>query len=91
MRIDGNNNIDGVYGNYRPARPESSGAGKTADSKAVEVELNAETAELAGKAAAAADVDAQAVADAKAMLEAGQLDSPETILKAAENLLDFGL
>lgn len=43
------------------------------------------------RAAASEDVDLQAVAEAKKLLEAGQLDTSEAIARAAENIVSRGI
>ena len=47
-------------------------------------------ADLIEKATEKIDDDAQAVAKAKELLESGQLDNPELIRQAAENIIKFG-
>ena len=37
------------------------------------------------------EIDAQAVAEARRMMEAGELDSPEAILRAAQAMVDGGI
>jgi len=43
------------------------------------------------KAAASQDLNAEAIAEARKLIEAGQLDTPEAIAKAAENIIDKGI
>jgi len=43
------------------------------------------------RALASDDVDLQAVAEAKKLIEAGQLDTPEAIASAAENIIVRGI
>jgi len=43
------------------------------------------------RAIAGDDVDLQAVAEAKRLIEAGQLDTPEAIARAAENIVVRGI
>ena len=43
------------------------------------------------KAVAGGDVDLQAVAEAKKLLDGGQLDTPEAIARAAENIVIRGI
>ena len=43
------------------------------------------------RAVACDDVDLQAVAEAKKLIEAGQLDTPEAVARAAENIVVRGI
>ena len=43
------------------------------------------------KAVGVEDVDLQAVAEAKRLLDSGQLDNPEAIARAAENIVTRGI
>ena len=90
MRIDGTNKIgqpgpdplDAQRKASVPARDKSQNDGLV---------VNQQLEPLVAKAKVSEEVDAQAVAEAKKMLAAGELDSPETIRRAAETLLKYGI
>ncbi len=62
-----------------------------ASSNPVDATLQVQYAPLVAKAIQGSEPDAQAVQRAQALLASGQLDSPEAIRAAAQDLLDFGL
>jgi|GEM_PF-1140595 len=55
------------------------------------VEVDSANLRLAEAAAACAEVDVQAVAEARKLLAAGRLDTPAAALRAAQAMLDRGL
>ncbi|MFP4107364.1 MAG: hypothetical protein ACLFVU_14950 [Phycisphaerae bacterium] len=61
---------------------------KSGSAKGVEVVM-AETAEYIAKAMETEDIDAQAVQEARELLESGTLDTPEAALRAAGSILNF--
>ena len=90
MRIDGTNKIGQGSPDPLDNQPRSSGLPRntpTEQSPAVEQHLKP----LIEKVKRAENVDFQAVAEAKQLLDSGKLDSPEAILRAAEALLRFGI
>ncbi len=90
--------IDGTYG-PGPRRasdeqaPGSAGAGGAgaAGSIGPDAEVIASQQKLIDEAAAAPAVRTEVVEAARAMLEAGTLDTPEAAARAAEALLDRGI
>jgi hypothetical protein len=46
---------------------------------------------LISSASAAPEIDARAVSEARALLESGQLDTPQAADRAAQRILDLGL
>lgn len=67
----------------------SAPAAGPADAGGAQVVLSQE--KLISAASAAPQVNAQAVAEARALLESGQLDTPEAANRAAQRILDLGL
>ncbi len=64
---------------------------KQASTSNVDASLQADYASLINKAMQAQDSDATAVQKAKELLLSGQLDNPENIRQAAENIIKFGI
>jgi hypothetical protein len=96
MRIDGT---------YRPQTPALTGAGeafeagrqvmpgqagldKAADAPAVGADS---LAAYVAKAKSSPEVNTDAVAEARRLMEAGLLDTPEAVLKAAQAIVDNGI
>ncbi|MBM4019088.1 MAG: hypothetical protein FJ288_12295 [Planctomycetes bacterium] len=78
---------DGTPG-LAKAGPE--GGARKADPNGVALSESA-LAALVRQAAAADEVNSGAVADARRLLESGQLDTPEAIRRAAESILNRGV
>lgn len=94
MRIDGPENV----GAHRlpdeniPNPP----AAKSPDTRAAQPDSDVPVGDAAYrqyilKAAATEEIDLQAVAQARKLLESGQLDTPEAADRAAENILSTGI
>lgn len=95
MRIDGPNSLNA----YEAARQSPGGAreaapggerGEAAD-PADAAGVDAEARPYVGKALAADDVNLEAVAEARRLLGAGELDTPEATRRAAERILSDGI
>ena len=84
MRVDSNNPFEPfVVGDAgAKARPAKAAKGEFVSDAPM-----GEFGALAQAAGQSPDVDAQKVAQARALLEAGQLESPEAFERAAANLL----
>ena len=94
MRIDGPENI-GAHGLPDENLPKPSPA-KSSDSGAVQPDSEVPTGDAAYrqyilKATATEEIDLQAVAQAKELLESGQLDTPEAADRAADTILSIGI
>lgn len=91
MRIDGTNGLQGgglTDGTSR-APKNTHAAGTPEASQGTELRLS-QTPYI--QAASATDeVDMQAVAAAKELIQSGQLDTPEAAQRAAQNILDLGI
>ena len=92
MRIGGAYDFhpEGPSGNKRPGksvRPEATGDGPQADGAVVSIALEP----LIRRAAAAEEVNTSAVNEARKLLDAGLLDTPEAAMRAAEAILSKGL
>ena len=91
MRINHNNPLDpffsadAVKSRASKADPSKAGAGEAGSVGAGQVQA------LVGQALAAPDFRAQAVADAKHLVETGQLESESSIHRLAERLTDLGV
>jgi hypothetical protein len=93
MRIDGNYSVEPriLPGQSGPTPPKAAGAPASgAQAVQSDPELVARAESFAAQAAAAPEFNEQAVAEARALLEAGQLDSPEAIGRAAGAIADLG-
>ena len=93
MKINGpeNLNINSVPGENAP-RPRAAKSSDTGASTP-KVELSPKNAgyrEYIQKVPTADEIDLQAVAQAKELLQSGQLDTPEAADRAAEKILDIG-
>ena len=64
---------------------------KQAPKNNVDASLQADYASLIDKAMQTQESDASAVQKAKELLLSGQLDNPENIRQAAENIIKFGI
>jgi len=96
MRIDGT---------YRPQTPGLAGPGEASEAARQITPGNAGVDKSADASAAGADslaayvakaksspeVNADAVAEARRLMEAGLLDTPEAVLKAAQAIVDNGI
>jgi len=94
VRIDGTNRADaqgpaaGGSASPQAARPGSAPElAETGRPKTTEVAADS----YVRKASASDDVDLQAVAEARRLLEAGLLDTPEAAAKAAEAIIIRGI
>lgn len=95
--------IEGTFGTepYPPAggpngkgKPEKAGDSVTSDKAkdaARDLLVSSTSAPLVRKAAAVDEVDLQAVEEARRALQAGELDTPDAVLRAARAILDLGL
>ncbi len=93
MRIEGNSgaqkqDLPGITppaaGSSKP-RPAEGGAASS------HVDLSPAGTSLVESAAAQEEVNSAAVAEARELLQAGELDTPEAARRAAENLIDRGI
>jgi prophage DNA circulation protein len=64
---------------------------KAAQNNKVDASLQVDYASLIEKAKQAPETDAKAVQQARELLLSGQLESPENIRAAAENIIKFGV
>lgn len=94
MKINGpdNLNINNILGENasksRPTKSSETGASQpTADLSP----KNADYREYIQKVPATDEIDLQAVARAKELIQSGQLDTPEAIERAAEKILELGI
>ena len=90
MDIDTTNNIilnldSAINPSTRPPAEKP----KTADP--ADTELGSDYSEVITRALESAEIDQNAIAQAKALLESDQLDTPENAQSAAQNLLKFGI
>ncbi len=73
-------------------RPAAAGPiDEAARPEAADAPADAAVQPLAAQAAAAPEVRPDAVAEARRLIESGDLDTPEAARKAAERLLDLGI
>jgi hypothetical protein len=70
------------------AGSKAAGVQKPADDAGVQAPEGTDFVQMAKKAA---DVNVDAVAEAKRLLESGELSSPEAIRRAAESMLRLGI
>lgn len=91
MRIDG---LNGSELMNLPGGKGKSDKTKTPAPKAMAVDNGHEhissQKSLIQAALAANDVNSKAVAEARVLLESGQLDTPESIKRAAQNIINIG-
>lgn len=92
MRIEGTNN-SGIYGptGSEGSLPKTPKLVQTAGASSLKPVQDETYAQYVNQAKGAEDVNAQAVAEARALLAAGQLDTAEAIERTAAILLDFGI
>ncbi len=94
MRINGNNGYEpnllptGLPDSPRTPRPVPA---SPAAPEGVRPELSTELQNYLEKAHGAEEVNRQAVEEAKALVRAGTLDTPEARRRAAESLLSLGM
>ena len=94
MRIDGTSGLDS-YGIPKdgnaasPKPPKGAGAGESGGDYALD--LSPAVKDYVQRALAGEQVDAEAVAEAKRLLDSGQLDGAESISRAAEAILRRGI
>lgn len=95
MRIDSTNNtsnINGLAAGSNPAQQASDLAGAQQTPPAQRPQAGESVHESYIRKAVASDVvDMQAVAEAKMLIETGQLDTPGAIARAAENIVVRGI
>lgn len=93
MRIDGNNPIQpsqsdgGLAGKAKGS--QAPGANPAGASEASDLILSLQP--YIQKASSTGEIDEQAVAQAKALLQSGQLDTADAVVRAAEAMLKRGL
>ena len=94
MRIDGPDRPD-IHGPAEAGNGAVRRGGLTDAKPAASAEkadtLHAASQPYIRKAAAAGDVDLQAVAEARKLLESGELDTPAAAERAAERMLSAGI
>lgn len=93
MRIDGMYNLEPrKAGDEKDAKaPGAKGATASTSADAGGTQVVRSQEKLISEASAAPEIDAQAVAEARALLESGQLDTPQAADRAAQRILDLGL
>ncbi|MHC5060380.1 MAG: hypothetical protein ACYTFK_04765 [Planctomycetota bacterium] len=91
MAIDITNNIVFEPGSSGIDPSIKQNTEKAAQTEAADSTLRTEYEPFIRRAAQLPEDDPQAVTDALKALESGQLDSPEAIQAAAENILKFGI
>lgn len=90
MQIDFNNiNFNTPDNNLNGAQKPAPAGNINTDS--ADSALRSEYASVIAQSLAAEEIDTQAVTAAREALQSGQLDSPQAIQSAAENLLKFGI
>jgi hypothetical protein len=93
VRIDGTYNLEprkaGEDKDAKAAGARAAAASAATGAGGAQVVLSQE--KLISAASAAPEINAQAVAEARALLESGQLDTPEAAQQAAQRILDLGL
>ena len=82
------NRIQDLLGKSLSEQPGSTGAASNNDA---DVSLQVDYASFIDKAAQIQQTDTKAVQRAQELLLSGQLESPENIQAAAENIVDFGI
>jgi hypothetical protein len=91
--------VEGTY-NLEPRRAADDKDAKAPSAKAVTIPVPTAAGgaqvlwsqeKLISAASAAPEINAQAVAEARALLESGQLDTPQAAQSAAQRILDLGL
>ena len=87
MKID-TSQIQDFFEKSSPTQPNSTRALPTNDDD-VSLQVNFQT--FVDEATQASQVDAKAVQQAQELLLSGQLESPENIEAAAENIIKFGI
>jgi hypothetical protein len=92
MRIEGTNNLTpkGLGDSQIPARTPVAPDAK-AEVFARDAAVTAAQQKYVPAALAGDDIDEAAVAEAKKLLESGQLDTPAAALRAADAMLKFGI
>jgi phosphosulfolactate phosphohydrolase-like enzyme len=90
--------IDGTYGVAPHVSPEETEAKAEslpgeylAERSGNGTEVISSQEQLIAAAVAAGEIDAKAVEEARALLKAGQLDTPQAAERAAEAILEMGL
>jgi len=90
MRIDKTNPLD-LYAAADFATSKARAA-KSGDVAATDkVDQAGQTQSLVLQALSAHDFRPEAVAEAKRMMDSGELDTPENVMRAAEKLVDMGI
>ena len=83
-----NNQISEILKESSPKQP---GPAKTPVSNEIDASLQINYDSLIEKAMETTSDDANVVRDAQKLLSTGQLESPENIQQAAENIINFGI
>jgi hypothetical protein len=83
-----NNNMQNLLGQSSPVQSAPAGV---VPNKNEDASLQIDYAALIDKAINAQQADADAVQRAKELLKSGQLESPQNIRAAAENILELGI
>lgn len=91
MRIDGTSDIQrrSIQDNMAPA--SGARAEAVVPMEQGQVQVQQDCAAYIQKAGQVEDVNLQAVAEAKRLMQTGQLDTPEALLRAANNMLTLKL
>lgn len=93
MRIEGNQPRPGPQGRSDAVSPKGQRADSADTSQGVSAELGSQSVlqPYVTQAKAEPEVNEQAVAEARNLLESGQLDGPEAIRRAAQAMIRRGL
>ena len=86
-KID-NSQIQDILGRSSAKQPESA---KTISDSSADVSIRVEYASLINKAMQIQHSDTDAVEKARRLLRSGQLESPQNVRAAAENIIEFGI
>ena len=93
MRIDKTHNLDPLTPpESRPGGAPSAASAKKAGSEAAvdSSQIRAESQPYIRQALEVPEMDQQAIEQARALLQAGQLDSPAALERLAQKLIDLG-
>ncbi len=83
-----NNNLQNILGQ---ASPVQSASAEAVPNKNEDASLQVDYAAIIDKAMQAQQSDAEAVQRAKELLKTGELESPQNIQAAAENIIELGI
>ena len=93
MRISGPDGLP-PRGAHEAAKADAKiagSAGRSTPTAAPDAELLSSYRPYIEKADQVAEMDLHAIADAKALLASGELDSPQAVRRAAETILNLGI